>query len=1211
MTIRNKCKRLFLLDCPAAIIVLLFILLHMTGAPLRDVPQQLTQPDGTLLNCYASGDEYHNWLHDGEGFTIIQDARTGFYVYAQKVTGGLVPTEYIAGKDDPVSAGLQPGANISPNEVMRKRDDFNRLTAEVQRWDFGGVAKSAYQRSSFDNMNNIVIFIRFSDDDEFDQEINVYDDLYNKQGDGVISLYEYYQEVSYEQIEIFSHFLPVSPGPIVISFQDSNPRAYYREKSLTNSLGYEGQNERIEREHTLLKSAINHVESQIPQHINLDNDNNDMVDCMSFVVRGRPEGWNELLWPHMWMLFSQEVFIRDKRVWDYTFQFEEDQVSSIIQLGTVAHEMFHILGAPDLYRYDESGFVPVGPWDLMAMTSNIPQHMGAYMKYLYGGWIDEIPVITESGSYELVPLHNKYGSYFRIPSAHSPYEFFVVEYRNSDSIFDSTLPGEGLIVYRINTLSEGFGNFHAPDEVYIYRPHGTLTSNGDIINAYFTADVGRTEITDNTSLAAFLSDGAPSGLQISNIGSANETITFDVTIEYDPPVTMRYDGGSVFSSIGMGQAGTIEVAIRLTNDVLSGFYGHDLTAIVVCIDEGGGNDVTLKVWEGGSYGSPGTLVHTEYVGDAIELGGWSVHNLNEPVKLKEELEYWVGYSINTTGGYPVVLDGGPVINGKGAWLNTEDGWEQLNNYGFDSNLRIWAVLEMTSTAILSIDVDALDIEVHPEQTKNTTLRISNPGNAQLTFSISASGGESAVSKVTLPDLPRSGLHPTNKMSADIRTKINDRMQLKNNDSVPGATLKQAYTSANVELILDDGDDFADSFSGIGAGYYYYWRNDFLLDADFDLEGIRFFMRTESASTNSVDILVAGDDRSFLYDTTVVYDLSSEGKWYEFYFPQHILNTFQFKEGQTFTLIVGALNLDVAYPAGYDIDGLKPGYSYYGYYYYVFNWYFSGWINLNTDVADGAFLIRAVGNADGSVENQLPVAVAQVSPNPANIDQPVTFDGVASYDPDGHITNYVWEFGDGQTSNQMTTNHLYSQVGQFTYTLTVTDNDGATDQTTGQITISDSPSRWTLNPSSGNIPAGSFCDIEISFNSKGLPEGNYKGELNITSNAGIIIVPITIVISATVDVDDIPDVIYSFKLEQNYPNPFNPSTTIRFSIPERHRVRLSVYDLLGREVTKLIDEEMEAGWYSVIYNAEGLASGVYLYRIQTESFISTKRFIILK
>ena len=85
----------------------------------------------------------------------------------------------------------------------------------------------------------------------------------------------------------------------------------------------------------------------------------------------------------------------------------------------------------------------------------------------------------------------------------------------------------------------------------------------------------------------------------------------------------------------------------------------------------------------------------------------------------------------------------------------------------------------------------------------------------------------------------------------------------------------------------------------------------------------------------------------------------------------------------------------------------------------------------------------------------------------------------------------------------------------------------------------------------------------------------------------------------------------FKLFQNYPNPFNPSTTIRFSIPEPQNVTLSVYDLLGHLVTMLVAEKMRAGYYNVVFDAAGLASGVYFYRIQTESFVSTKRFILLK
>lgn len=85
----------------------------------------------------------------------------------------------------------------------------------------------------------------------------------------------------------------------------------------------------------------------------------------------------------------------------------------------------------------------------------------------------------------------------------------------------------------------------------------------------------------------------------------------------------------------------------------------------------------------------------------------------------------------------------------------------------------------------------------------------------------------------------------------------------------------------------------------------------------------------------------------------------------------------------------------------------------------------------------------------------------------------------------------------------------------------------------------------------------------------------------------------------------------FALCQNYPNPFNPSTTIKYALPEKCNVRIQVFDLLGREVSLLVDEEKTAGYYSVNFSNNNYASGVYLYRIQAGSFIDTKKFILLK
>jgi endo-1,4-beta-xylanase len=86
---------------------------------------------------------------------------------------------------------------------------------------------------------------------------------------------------------------------------------------------------------------------------------------------------------------------------------------------------------------------------------------------------------------------------------------------------------------------------------------------------------------------------------------------------------------------------------------------------------------------------------------------------------------------------------------------------------------------------------------------------------------------------------------------------------------------------------------------------------------------------------------------------------------------------------------------------------------------------------------------------------------------------------------------------------------------------------------------------------------------------------------------------------------------SFKLDQNFPNPFNPSTKIRYSIPKASRVTLKIYDILGREVQTLVNEQQAPGQYTVTFNAQNLASGVYFYRISAGNFSEVKKLMLLK
>jgi subtilisin family serine protease len=100
-------------------------------------------------------------------------------------------------------------------------------------------------------------------------------------------------------------------------------------------------------------------------------------------------------------------------------------------------------------------------------------------------------------------------------------------------------------------------------------------------------------------------------------------------------------------------------------------------------------------------------------------------------------------------------------------------------------------------------------------------------------------------------------------------------------------------------------------------------------------------------------------------------------------------------------------------------------------------------------------------------------------------------------------------------------------------------------------------------------------------------------------------------SGVSSVEPAEGVAMQYELLQNYPNPFNPTTSIRFSIPERNRVSLKIYDLLGRQVTELMNEEVVAGKYQVEWNAAGMATGTYFYRLQAGNFAESKKLLLLK
>jgi hypothetical protein len=86
---------------------------------------------------------------------------------------------------------------------------------------------------------------------------------------------------------------------------------------------------------------------------------------------------------------------------------------------------------------------------------------------------------------------------------------------------------------------------------------------------------------------------------------------------------------------------------------------------------------------------------------------------------------------------------------------------------------------------------------------------------------------------------------------------------------------------------------------------------------------------------------------------------------------------------------------------------------------------------------------------------------------------------------------------------------------------------------------------------------------------------------------------------------------TYSLEQNYPNPFNPSTTIKYQLPKAGFVTLKIYDILGKEVITLVNENKVAGRHSVELNASRFSGGVYIYELKTPGFTSSKKMVLTK
>ncbi|MDD4821548.1 MAG: RICIN domain-containing protein [Bacteroidales bacterium] len=520
---------------------LLLLPLLLMAAPLKNMPVRLTLPNGEILNCLASGDEFFNYLHDADGYSIVK-GDDGYYYYALRAEGNnLIPSDYKVGTIDPKQiSALKSGSLISgaTYENLRKTspylmpDGTNRTVAR----SMGQVAASSTYLIG--NTNVLVYYIKLADDDKFTKSYAEVNSLYNSTSKTTASVKGYYEANSYNNFSFTAHFIPgAAPNGAISYYEDKMDRAYMNSGNNPpvpeSSWAAQGAN----REHCLLRRAVEwaNVNAPLPDGMNVDKDNDGNVDNACFIIAGAATTWGSTLWPHAWSLYSTNAYVNtttgQKKIGNYILLFGD-----WLDKNVVCHELNHTLGDPDYYRYDDMypNGSPVTGWDPMENNNNV--YTLTFKKNKYQNvWLPNVPEITESGTYTLKSVLSPDSNCYKIASPYDSKSYFMLEYRQKKGLYEGNVPGNGLIVYRIDTRYSGTQNGPYKDELFILRPGGTLGSGGDASKANFSsaAGVDRPAINDYTNPPSYLQDGGFGGLDISDISAAtsdSSRITFKVTI---------------------------------------------------------------------------------------------------------------------------------------------------------------------------------------------------------------------------------------------------------------------------------------------------------------------------------------------------------------------------------------------------------------------------------------------------------------------------------------------------------------------------------------------------------------------------------------------------------------------------------------------------------------------------------------------------------
>jgi M6 family metalloprotease-like protein len=510
------------------------------------------QPDGTVIQIHGKGDDFSADM-EFNGYTIIFDSATSFYVYAQRTADGkLAPSPLVAGRDAPAALNIQQ--HLRPDVAVQKQmrqERFNRwdeVTRNSARWkarkdrtnlllspspaampSITDIAFAPPSTATIGNKAGLTLLVDFPDDRETisQQAVDAFcnGDNYTGYGNNG-SVKQYYLDVSNQRLRY--------TNVVTAYIHMLKPKSYYDNTSVdAGTCGRLLLNDAL----VILKSQSNYVTEILPLFADITVDGNNGIVACNVLFAGNDSGvWAYGLWPHSSAMTPVDLG-NGKKVSKY----EITNLGTSLTLGTFCHENGHMLcDYPDIYDYDYDSAGGAGGFCLMDYGGNggNPVKICAYLR-MHSGWLDVIDLATTPDY--LVTLTPADTTVYKYTKPTAATEYYLFENRQQSGR-DANIPGSGIAIWHCDELGNrddqryAFNALHQNYEVQLMQADNkwhlnNYVNGGEQADLYYLGNpsAGYTnEFTDDTAPSARWWDGSFSGLFVGLFSPVGASMTMSL-----------------------------------------------------------------------------------------------------------------------------------------------------------------------------------------------------------------------------------------------------------------------------------------------------------------------------------------------------------------------------------------------------------------------------------------------------------------------------------------------------------------------------------------------------------------------------------------------------------------------------------------------------------------------------------------------------------